>query len=155
MIRLNEDGGPYGDSVRGYSPGRAAGSPSTIEEPYQFADRFGGLQGVLTVRECERALPLTRHQLEILKGLAFGLTNTEVGHALGVGSSTIHTLCLKIRDELGLDNLQELRVWAIKFFISLRAHGLEMVEFWVKRANGARREFVACPDGAQKQKAAA
>ncbi len=58
--------------------------------------------------------PITRRELEVLRLLTEGLSNTEIGGTLFVAKSTVKTHVERIISKLGVTNRVQAAVWAIK-----------------------------------------
>lgn len=58
--------------------------------------------------------PLTKRELEVLKQLAFGLTNKEIAEALGISYETVKEHVQHILRKLGVSDRTQAAVWAVR-----------------------------------------
>lgn len=59
-------------------------------------------------------VPLTRRELEVLKQLAFGLTNKEIAEALGISYETVKEHVQHVLRKLGVSDRTQAAVWAVR-----------------------------------------
>lgn len=64
--------------------------------------------------ELELEVPLTRRELEVLKQLAFGLTNKEIAEALGISYETVKEHVQHVLQKLGVSDRTQAAVWAVR-----------------------------------------
>ena len=81
--------------------------------------RFGKGNGVLHPRP-PRVDGLSARELQVLRRLAMGQTNREIGEAYNISTKTVDTYRLRLLKKLGLRNNADLSRFAIK-------HGLVQV----------------------------
>jgi DNA-binding NarL/FixJ family response regulator len=92
---------------------RAAASGETIWS----REELHRVSGVLTpprggVDEVE--VPLTKRESEVLKQLAFGLTNKEIAQALGISYETVKEHVQHILRKIGVSDRTQAAVWAVR-----------------------------------------
>ena len=58
--------------------------------------------------------PLTRRENEVLKQLAFGLTNKEIARALGISYETVKEHVQHILRKVGVSDRTQAAVWAVR-----------------------------------------
>ncbi|MEM6798684.1 MAG: response regulator transcription factor [Planctomycetota bacterium] len=58
--------------------------------------------------------PLTRREAEVLKQLAFGLTNKEIAQALGISYETVKEHVQHILRKVGVSDRTQAAVWAVR-----------------------------------------
>lgn len=59
-------------------------------------------------------VPLTRRELEVLKQLAFGLTNKEIAETLGISYETVKEHVQHVLQKLGVSDRTQAAVWAVR-----------------------------------------
>lgn len=59
-------------------------------------------------------VPLTRRENEVLKQLAFGLTNKEIAQALGISYETVKEHVQHILRKIGVSDRTQAAVWAVR-----------------------------------------
>jgi DNA-binding NarL/FixJ family response regulator len=62
----------------------------------------------------ESDVPLTRRESEVLKQLAFGLTNKEIAQALGISYETVKEHVQHVLKKLGVADRTQAAVWAVR-----------------------------------------
>jgi DNA-binding NarL/FixJ family response regulator len=62
----------------------------------------------------EVEVPLTKRENEVLKQLAFGLTNKEIGQALGISYETVKEHVQHILRKIGVSDRTQAAVWAVR-----------------------------------------
>jgi len=62
----------------------------------------------------EIAIPLTKREQEVLKQLALGLTNKEIGKALGISYETVKEHVQHILKKLGVSDRTQAAVWTVR-----------------------------------------
>ncbi len=106
---LLKDAGPalLAEAVRAAASGDALVSPSiTVRFLRHFAD-----QGVTPSRS-DPIVPLTEREEDIVKALARGLTNAEIGDELFISLSTVKSHIANIQTKLDARNRVEIAGWA-------------------------------------------
>ena len=63
--------------------------------------------------ELDIEVPLTNRELEVLKQLAFGLTNKEIAEALGISYETVKEHVQHVLRKLGVSDRTQAAVWAV------------------------------------------
>lgn len=64
--------------------------------------------------ELDLEVPLTKRELEVLKQLAFGLTNKEIAEALGISYETVKEHVQHVLRKLGVSDRTQAAVWAVR-----------------------------------------
>ena len=59
-------------------------------------------------------IPLTKRESEVLKQLAFGLTNKEIAQALGISYETVKEHVQHILRKIGVNDRTQAAVWAVR-----------------------------------------
>ena len=59
-------------------------------------------------------VPLTQRESEVLRQLAFGLTNKEIGQALGISYETVKEHVQHILRKIGVTDRTQAAVWAVR-----------------------------------------
>jgi len=72
----------------------------------------GALAGPRTMAEVD--VPLTKRECEVLKQLAFGLTNKEIAQALGISYETVKEHVQHVLKKLGVADRTQAAVWAVR-----------------------------------------
>lgn len=74
------------------------------------------LTGALATQRIEDDLeaPLTKREAEVLKQLAFGLTNKEIAKALGISYETVKEHVQHILRKVGVSDRTQVAVWAVR-----------------------------------------
>jgi DNA-binding NarL/FixJ family response regulator len=62
----------------------------------------------------ETDVPLTKREAEVLKQLAFGLTNKEIAQALGISYETVKEHVQHVLKKLGVADRTQAAVWAVR-----------------------------------------
>jgi DNA-binding NarL/FixJ family response regulator len=62
----------------------------------------------------ETDVPLTKRECEVLKQLAFGLTNKEIAQALGISYETVKEHVQHVLKKLGVADRTQAAVWAVR-----------------------------------------
>ncbi|GLY91036.1 response regulator [Actinoallomurus iriomotensis] len=104
---LLKDAGPriLVEAVRAASEGESMVSPSiTTRLLARFARPASG-----AARPAE---PLTTRELEVVRAVARGMTNAEIGDALVISLSTVKTHLNGVQRKLGVRNRTEVAIWA-------------------------------------------
>ncbi len=65
-------------------------------------------------QELDIEVPLTKREMEVLKQLAFGLTNKEIAEALGISYETVKEHVQHILRKLGVSDRTQAAVWAVR-----------------------------------------
>ena len=91
---------------------RAAASKNTI----WTKDELRRVTGTLAVPNLgdEVAVTLTRRESEVLKQLAFGLTNKEIAQSLGISYETVKEHVQHILRKIGVSDRTQAAVWAVR-----------------------------------------
>ena len=63
---------------------------------------------------CEMEVSLTRRESEVLRQLAYGLTNKEIGQALGISYETVKEHVQHILRKIGVSDRTQAAVWAVR-----------------------------------------
>lgn len=72
----------------------------------------GALAGPRAAGEID--VPLTKRESEVLKQLAFGLTNKEIAQALGISYETVKEHVQHVLKKLGVADRTQAAVWAVR-----------------------------------------
>jgi DNA-binding NarL/FixJ family response regulator len=91
---------------------RAAASGETIWSRQELHRVSGALATSRTGAESE--VPLTKRESEVLKQLAFGLTNKEIAQALGISYETVKEHVQHILRKIGVSDRTQAAVWAVR-----------------------------------------
>jgi DNA-binding NarL/FixJ family response regulator len=59
-------------------------------------------------------VPLTKRESEVLKQLAFGLTNKEIAQSLGISYETVKEHVQHILRKIGVSDRTQAAVWAVR-----------------------------------------
>ena len=62
----------------------------------------------------EADVPLTKRESEVLKQLAFGLTNKEIAQTLGISYETVKEHVQHILRKIGVSDRTQAAVWAVR-----------------------------------------
>jgi DNA-binding NarL/FixJ family response regulator len=91
---------------------RAAASGDTLWS----SDELRRVTGALTAprNAAEADVPLTKRESEVLKQLAFGLTNKEIAQSLGISYETVKEHVQHILRKLGVSDRTQAAVWAVR-----------------------------------------
>jgi DNA-binding NarL/FixJ family response regulator len=91
---------------------RAAASGETIWSREEL-HRVSGM--LATPRSgVDSEVPLTKRESEVLKQLAFGLTNKEIAQALGISYETVKEHVQHILRKIGVSDRTQAAVWAVR-----------------------------------------
>jgi DNA-binding NarL/FixJ family response regulator len=106
---LLKDAGPalLVEAVRAAAVGDALVSPSIT---VRFLQHFS--QRAQPVSKREPATPLTEREEDIVRSVARGLTNAEIGEQLFISLSTVKSHVANIQSKLGVRNRVEIAGWA-------------------------------------------
>jgi DNA-binding NarL/FixJ family response regulator len=107
---LLKDAGPalLVEAVRAAAAGDALVSPSiTVRFLQHFSERSPAEPSPL-----EPTVPLTEREEDIVRSLARGLTNAEIGEQLYISLSTVKSHVANIQSKLGVRNRVEIAGWA-------------------------------------------
>jgi DNA-binding NarL/FixJ family response regulator len=106
---LLKDAGPalLVEAVRAAAVGDALVSPSIT---VRFLQHFS--QRAQPVSKREPAIPLTEREEDIVRSVARGLTNAEIGEQLFISLSTVKSHVANIQSKLGVRNRVEIAGWA-------------------------------------------
>ena len=79
-------------------------------------DELRRVTGALAVPRsgAEAEVPLTRRESEVLKQLAFGLTNKEIAQSLGISYETVKEHVQHILRKIGVSDRTQAAVWAVR-----------------------------------------
>lgn len=79
-------------------------------------DDLKRVSGVLggSPRAAESDVPLTKRESEVLKQLAFGLTNKEIAQTLGISYETVKEHVQHVLKKLGVADRTQAAVWAVR-----------------------------------------
>lgn len=79
-------------------------------------DELRRVTGALTVprTQAEVDVPLTKRESEVLKQLAFGLTNKEIAQSLGISYETVKEHVQHILRKIGVSDRTQAAVWAVR-----------------------------------------
>lgn len=79
-------------------------------------DELRRVSGALTSSRAmaEVDVPLTKRESEVLKQLAFGLTNKEIAQALGISYETVKEHVQHVLKKLGVADRTQAAVWAVR-----------------------------------------
>lgn len=94
------------DVIRRAACGESCWSPDELKR-HKGAVSSESLQGLLEVA-------LTQRELEVLKQLAFGLSNKEIAGALGLRYDTIKEHVQHVLRKLGVNDRTQAAVWAVR-----------------------------------------
>jgi DNA-binding NarL/FixJ family response regulator len=105
---LLKDAGPalLVEAVRAAAAGDALVSPSIT---VRFLEHFSG-RGRSSTRD--PSVPLTEREEDIVRSVARGLTNAEIGEQLFISVSTVKSHVANIQSKLGVRNRVEIAGWA-------------------------------------------
>ena len=90
---------------------RAAGG-ETIWSREELRRVTGALAGPRTASDVD--VPLTKREGEVLKQLAFGLTNKEIAQSLGISYETVKEHVQHILRKIGVTDRTQAAVWAVR-----------------------------------------
>lgn len=62
----------------------------------------------------QKALKLTERELDVLRGIADGLTNAQIGQRLDVSYETVKSYINRLRTKLGVRTKTAIAVYAVK-----------------------------------------
>ena len=91
---------------------RAAASGDTIWSRDELRRVTGGLSAPRVGAEVD--VPLTKRESEVLKQLAFGLTNKEIARSLGISYETVKEHVQHILRKVGVSDRTQAAVWAVR-----------------------------------------
>ncbi len=91
---------------------RAAASGDAIWSREELRRVTGALTAPRTGTELE--VPLTKRENEVLKQLAFGLTNKEIAQSLGISYETVKEHVQHILRKIGVTDRTQAAVWAVR-----------------------------------------
>lgn len=88
-----------------------------LTKPYvtsRVLDQFRGTSPS-EARLTRESMPLTERELEILRNISSGLTNAEIGYALGISAQTVKNHVTAILRKLGVNDRTQAVVTALRF----------------------------------------
>jgi len=91
---------------------RAAASGDTIWSRDELRRVTGALAAPRNAHESD--VPLTKRESEVLKQLAFGLTNKEIAQSLGISYETVKEHVQHILRKVGVSDRTQAAVWAVR-----------------------------------------
>jgi DNA-binding NarL/FixJ family response regulator len=91
---------------------RAAAGGETIWSREELHRVSGALAAPRSGAESD--VPLTKRESEVLKQLAFGLTNKEIAQALGISYETVKEHVQHILRKIGVSDRTQAAVWAVR-----------------------------------------
>jgi len=91
---------------------RAAASGDTIWSREELRRVTGALAAPRTASDTE--VSLTKRESEVLKQLAFGLTNKEIAQSLGISYETVKEHVQHILRKIGVSDRTQAAVWAVR-----------------------------------------
>jgi DNA-binding NarL/FixJ family response regulator len=91
---------------------RAAASGETIWTRDELRRVTGALTAPRSAAEAD--VPLTKRESEVLKQLAFGLTNKEIAQSLGISYETVKEHVQHILRKIGVTDRTQAAVWAVR-----------------------------------------
>ena len=91
---------------------RAAASGDTIWSRDELRRVTGALAAPRSGAEVD--VPLTKRESEVLKQLAFGLTNKEIAQSLGISYETVKEHVQHILRKIGVSDRTQAAVWAVR-----------------------------------------
>jgi DNA-binding NarL/FixJ family response regulator len=91
---------------------RAAASGETIWSKEELRRVSGALATPRNAQEVD--VPLTKRESEVLKQLAFGLTNKEIAQSLGISYETVKEHVQHILRKIGVSDRTQAAVWAVR-----------------------------------------
>jgi DNA-binding NarL/FixJ family response regulator len=91
---------------------RAAASGDTIWSRDELRRVTGALAAPRNGADVE--VPLTKRESEVLKQLAFGLTNKEIAQSLGISYETVKEHVQHILRKIGVSDRTQAAVWAVR-----------------------------------------
>lgn len=91
---------------------RAAAQGETIWSRDELRRVSGAMASSRTNGEHE--VPLTKRESEVLKQLAFGLTNKEIAQSLGISYETVKEHVQHILRKIGVSDRTQAAVWAVR-----------------------------------------
>lgn len=91
---------------------RAAARGETIWSRDELRRVTGALAGPRAATEVD--VPLTKRESEVLKQLAFGLTNKEIAQSLGISYETVKEHVQHILRKIGVTDRTQAAVWAVR-----------------------------------------
>ena len=90
---------------------RAAATGETIWSREELRRVIGALAAP---RKGDGDVPLTKRESEVLKQLAFGLTNKEIAQSLGISYETVKEHVQHILRKVGVSDRTQAAVWAVR-----------------------------------------
>jgi DNA-binding NarL/FixJ family response regulator len=91
---------------------RAVAGGETLWSREELRRVSGALSGPRAAGEID--VPLTKRESEVLKQLAFGLTNKEIAQALGISYETVKEHVQHVLKKLGVADRTQAAVWAVR-----------------------------------------
>jgi DNA-binding NarL/FixJ family response regulator len=91
---------------------RAAAAGETIWSRDELRRVTGALAAPRNGSDAE--VPLTKRESEVLKQLAFGLTNKEIAQSLGISYETVKEHVQHILRKVGVSDRTQAAVWAVR-----------------------------------------
>jgi DNA-binding NarL/FixJ family response regulator len=91
---------------------RAAAQGETVWSRDELRRVTGALAGPRTASDVD--VPLTKRESEVLKQLAFGLTNKEIAQSLGISYETVKEHVQHILRKIGVTDRTQAAVWAVR-----------------------------------------
>jgi DNA-binding NarL/FixJ family response regulator len=91
---------------------RQAAAGETIWSREELRRVTGALAAPRSNNESE--VPLTKRENEVLKQLAFGLTNKEIAQSLGISYETVKEHVQHILRKIGVSDRTQAAVWAVR-----------------------------------------
>jgi DNA-binding NarL/FixJ family response regulator len=91
---------------------QAAAAGETLWSREELRRVSGALGGPRAAADSD--VPLTKRESEVLKQLAFGLTNKEIAQALGISYETVKEHVQHVLKKLGVADRTQAAVWAVR-----------------------------------------
>jgi DNA-binding NarL/FixJ family response regulator len=91
---------------------KAAAAGESLWSREELRRVSGALAAPHTMAEID--VPLTKRECEVLKQLAFGLTNKEIAQALGISYETVKEHVQHVLKKLGVADRTQAAVWAVR-----------------------------------------
>jgi DNA-binding NarL/FixJ family response regulator len=90
---------------------------------------------MMSREDCEPALLMTKREMEVLHGVAQGKTAKDIGWGFtpALSPKTIETHLDHVKKKLDLESIQQVRVWAVKYFLAEAQFGLRREELPKRR----------------------
>ena len=95
------------DSIR-----RAAGGEQPIED--SIIQRVSSAMSKRRVRDQDGEVPLTNRELQVLRHVALGLSNREIGQSLGISVETVKEHVQNILRKIDATDRTQAAVWAVR-----------------------------------------